>query len=239
VSERLAGGWTVEESGPLRARVRLEAGLGAARVRWWLSLHAGDPVLRMALEVLWGERFKLLQLALQLAEPPRRWTDALPGGAVERTPGRAEWPVGGWSRVRAGDADLALVTPDAASLSLAGRTWQWTLLRAPKMAWGGGRPAVDAGRAVHTDQGVHAFALDLHAGPELTPGRLDAAVRALAAPPVVVERAAGVARPPWGADPPAHLHGPAEERARGAAAPPPAAGDALFAPITRRTEEDR
>ena len=57
VAARLEGAsWEVEEAGPLRARARLEAQLGASRVRWTLTLEAGATRLGLALEVLWAER---------------------------------------------------------------------------------------------------------------------------------------------------------------------------------------
>jgi alpha-mannosidase len=194
VTDTLAGAWAVEEAGPLRARVRLEAPLGASQVRLALTLAAGEPRLLLELDVLWAERHRLLQLAIELPEAPPAWTDAQPGGAVERTPSVTEHPVGGWSRVPAGGAALALVTPDASSLSLDGALWQWTLLRAPKMAWGGGPPQVSAGREAYADHGQRALHLELHAGPELPAAALEDAVRRMAWPPVVLERFAGMER---------------------------------------------
>ena len=92
--------------------------------------------------------------------PPRRWTDGLADGHVDREPSPAEWPFLGWSRLRVGDTDLGLATSDVYSHSLDGSLWQPTLLRSPRMAWGGGDPRTYAGRDQHTDQGVHRFALD-------------------------------------------------------------------------------
>jgi alpha-mannosidase len=204
------GAWAVEESGPLRARVRMEAVLGASRVRWTLSLQAGEPHLGIRLEVLWAERFRALQLTVELPEPPADHTDGLPGGEVRRAVGPTEWPVCGWSRVRADGTDVALVTPDAYSLSLDGGRWQWTLLRSPKMAWGGGRPAVYGGRDVHTDQGAHDFELELHCGPALAADDLHRAARRQCQPPIVLERSEGMARAP--APEPAELFAPIRRR---------------------------
>lgn len=78
----------------------------------------------------------LLQMPIALAAAPASWTCGLAGGAITRPPSPAEWPVCGWSSA----GELALVTLDASSVSLSGRRWQWTLLRSPKAAWGGGRP---------------------------------------------------------------------------------------------------
>jgi alpha-mannosidase len=167
----------------------------------------------MQLEVDFIERFKLLQLPVQLAELPVRRTDGLPGGQVSRAPGPTEWPVQGWSRVELEDLQLALVTGDAYSLSLEGSIWQWTLLRSPKMAWGGGEPKTYAGRDRHTDQGPHAFEFVLHVGEGLEAPVLRTAARQQMQPPVVFDRYEGMDRPPWGNNPPKAFWLGAEQRA--------------------------
>jgi alpha-mannosidase len=206
-------GWAVEESGPLRARVRTEGWLGRSAVRWTLTLHRDEPRLHLRVEINFSERFRLLQMPFHLAAPPARRTDGLPDGQVERAAGPAEWPVQGWSRVGVGDRQLALVTGDAYSLSLDGDRWQWTLLRSPKMAWGGGEPAVYAGRDWHADQGPHTFDLVLWVGGQLEDAALHTAARQLMQPPVVFDRYEGMDRPPWGNSPPRALWLGAVERA--------------------------
>ena len=214
VSEVFEGeGWVVEEAGPLRARVRLEGTLGGSRVRWTLTLHRDDPRLWIGLEVNFSERFELLQMPVRLSGTPVRRTDGLAGGLVERDPGPTEWPVQGWSRVEVAGGQLALVTADAYSLSGDGNLWQWTLLRSPKMAWGGGEPLVYGGRDWHTDQGQHTFEFVLLAGEDLAETTLHDAARQQAQPPVLFDRYDGMDRPPWGNSPPRGLWTEAEERA--------------------------
>lgn len=208
-----AGEWIVEERGPLRARVSASGWLGHSRVRWTLSLHRDDPRLHLRVETNFVERFRLLQMYVHLANWPSRRMDGLPGGRVERSPGPVEWPVQGWSRVELEDIQLALVTSDAYSLSLDERCWQWTLLRSPKMAWGGGEPAIYAGRDVHTDQGTHTFDFLLHVGEHLPETMLHTAARQQMQPPVVFDRYEGMDRPPWGNSPPRALWLGAVERA--------------------------
>jgi alpha-mannosidase len=205
--------WIVEESGPLRARVRSEGWLGRSPVRWTLTLYRDEPRIHMLVETNFNDRFKLLQMPVHLASAPARWTDGLPGGQIERLAGPAEWPVQGWSRVGIVDRQLALVTGDAYSLSLDGDRWQWTLLRSPKMAWGGGEPTVYAGRDWHTDQGPHTFDFTLYVGKHLDETMLHAAARQLMQPPVVFDRYEGMDRPPWGNSPPRALWLGAVERA--------------------------
>jgi alpha-mannosidase len=197
----------------LRARVRSEGWLGRSAVRWTLTLHRDEPRLHLRVEINFSDRFKLLQMPVHLVAPPARWTDGLPGGQVERTASPTEWPVQGWSRVELAGRQLALVTGDAYSLSLDGERWQWTLLRSPKMAWGGGEPVVYAGRDWHTDQGPHKFDFVLWVGEQLEATRLHTAARQQMQPPVVFDRYEGMDRPPWGNSPPRALWLGAVERA--------------------------
>jgi alpha-mannosidase len=209
-------GWAVEERGPLRVRVRTEGWLGHSWVRWTLSLHRGDPRVWMLLEVNFAERYKALQLPIRLAETPGRWTDGLAGGQVERRPNPAEWPVLGWSRVEVAGTSLALATHDAYSLSLNDGVWQWTLLRSPRMSWGGRNPEMYVGRDWHTDQGPHVFSFVLMPGAPLDAAALATAARQLAQPPVAFDRYEGLGRPPWGAQAPRRLWTGAEQRAEAA-----------------------
>jgi alpha-mannosidase len=206
-------GWVVEETGPLRARVRSEAWLGRSAVRWTLTLHRDELRIHIRVEVDFSERFKLLQMPFHLTSSPARRTNGLPGGQVERTAGQTEWPVQGWSRVELADRQLALVTGDAYSLSLDGARWTWTLLRSPKMAWGGGEPVVYAGRDQYTDQGPHSFDFVFCVGRHLEDTMLHTVARQQMQPPVVFDRYEGMDRPPWGNNPPRAFWLGAVERA--------------------------
>jgi alpha-mannosidase len=163
--------------------------------------------------VNFSDRFKLLQMPFHLVASSTHWTDGLPGGHVGRASGPTEWPVQGWSRVEVGGRQLALVTGDAYSLSLNGDRWQWTLLRSPKMAWGGGEPVVYAGRDLHTDQGPHTFDFVFCVGERLEETMLQTAARQQMQPPIVFDRYEGMDRPPWGNSPPRALWTGAVERA--------------------------
>jgi hypothetical protein len=105
--------------------------------------------------------------------------------------------------------DIALTTTDIYSHSVENSMWQLTLLRSPKMAWGGGEPQTYAGRDNHTDQGVHRFAFTLHFGAASTDDAVAAAVARNTDPLVVFDRYEGMDRPVWGPVPPRGLWGPA------------------------------
>jgi alpha-mannosidase len=199
--------WHGEETGPLRARARLDGRIRNTRVQWTVSLYRGEPRVHIDLEVNFDERFGLLQMAIDLAAVPSRWTDGIAGAHIDRQPSRSEWPFLGWSRLRVGHLDIGLVTDDLYSHSVDGKTWQPTLLRSPKMAWGGGRPATFAGRDHHTDQGVHRFAIALVLGDDLAADDLAEAAQRQAQPLIVFDRYEGMDRPAWGPVPPRGLWG--------------------------------
>src|SRR5207253_1959665 len=142
---------------PVRARVRGEGRLGKSDVRWTLSLLAGDPRVFFDLKIDFRDKLSLLQMPVHLAGPPTTWTSGLAGGTITRQLSAIEWPALGWSKVGDAQGDIALVTQDSYSLSLQKNCWQWTLLRSPKMAWGGTDPFVYTGRNDHTDQGEQSF----------------------------------------------------------------------------------
>lgn len=213
--------WEVEENGPLRARVRCEGKIGESRFRWTLSLHEDDPEVHWRLQVNWAEHYRILQMPIHLSTPPQRWTDGLPGGHAVREPetqiekAPVEWPMQSWSHVAHEDYSLALVTPDIYSLSMQNATWQFSLLRATRMAWGGAFPDIYSGRDDMTDQGAQVFegVLSLAAEPHAVEALHERAQAFLAAP-VVFDRYEGMDRPPWGNNPTSPLWTGAEQRAR-------------------------
>jgi alpha-mannosidase len=205
--------WVVEEEGPLRGRVRLEERLGRSSVRWTLDLHRNDPHLRMKLEVSFHEKFAMMQMPIALPLASDRWLGGSGTGWAERAASATEWPVQGWSLIESEGSSPVLVTHDAYSVSMDGGVWQWTLLRSPRMAWGGEDPEVYAGRDWHTDQGQHTFDFTICAVNNLDTEKLNRLARQQAQPPVVFDRYEGLDRPPWGNSPPRPRWLASEQRA--------------------------
>src|SRR5690606_25869124 len=87
------------------------------------------------------------------------------------------------------------VTQDIYSASLNEDAWQWTLLRSPRMAWGGGDNATYAGRDWFADQGTHLFDLRLRFGDELGVDELAREAEDLARPLIAFDRYRGMNRP--------------------------------------------
>lgn len=208
------GKWNIGERGPLRASVWAEGTVGGSTVKLTLSLCQGDPRVFLRLDVNFNERYRILQLCANLPTEPRDWLDGIPGGNIRRKPAQTEWPVQGWSSVKAGNAHLAMITADAYSISHDKRRWQWSLLRSPKMAWGRGQPLdAYAGRDDHTDQGCHTFQFILWPAKRHAPEALDRQAKNLLQKPVIFDRYEGMNRPPWGNSPPRHLWTENEQRA--------------------------
>lgn len=206
------GNWRVEEKGPLRVRARLNARLGNSEIEWWVSLYRGESAVRMELRINFGERFRLLQMPISLSSPPTRRIDGIADGSIERELSPSEWPFLDWVRLSVGGSDVALATTDLYSHSVNDRLWQLTLLRSPKMAWGGGDPQTYGGRDNHTDQGVHRFGITFQVAPSISDDDVATAVARNANPLVVFDRYEGMNRPAWGPVPPRGLWGPAMQR---------------------------
>ncbi len=205
-------------------------------MRLTVSLCRGEPALHLGIEVNFDERYTLMQMPMALAGEPERWTDGIAGACIDRTPSPAEWPYLGWSRVRVAGVDVGLVTSDCYSHSVDGAFWTQTLLRSPRMAWGGGNPKTYAGRDQHSDQGVHRFAFTLGFAETLSDAEMAARLAQAAQPLVVFDRYEGMNRPGWGPVPPRGLWGPAMLRnvADGRIEDPGQAPGGLF----HRTGED-
>ncbi len=206
--------WTVEETGPLRARVFTDVYLGRSSLRWTLTLHHDRPRIDLRVDVTFAERFRILQMPIDLRAAPARWRCGQPGGAVTRAAAPVEWPLHGWAHTLGGPG-LAVVTQHVNSASLDGTRWTWSLVRGSLMANGSGPTKHAVGPDVFADQGTHRFDFQLTPITTDTPmdARFDADATRLAQPPVVFDRYEGMNRPTWGAVPPRNLWTAGEHRA--------------------------
>src|SRR5690606_17439942 len=107
-----------------------------------------------------------------------------------------EWPSQGWAAFSGpGARGVAFLTQDAYSLSCDGERVQWTLLRSPRMAWGGGESQPYSGRNWYTDQGVHTFNFRLLFGDLPTAGALENTATRMGQPLIAFDRYEGMNRP--------------------------------------------
>lgn len=208
--------WTLEDEGPLRVRLFADQTLGDSKLRFGVTVYAGKPELHLHLEIVFAERFRLLQMPIHLAAPPAVWTSGLAGGQVARRSGPDEMPFCGWDSVQMPGCSLSLHTPDAYSSSLLGDVWQFSLLRSPLMAWTGDSQLPPAMTRRHSDQGWHHFHFILSAADVFDPAHCARISDHQTMPPVVFDHYEGMNRPAWGNAPPRRLWTPDIPHARSA-----------------------
>ncbi len=154
-------GYYVEEKGPLRAALRVQAVFAGSRLDIWVRLTADSPELEMELRLDWHEHLALAKLVFPLTGEFDERCDGVPGGAIERPQDGLEYPLMDWTlargRTRGSDWSVGLVSPDCTSLDGAGNRLRFTLCRSPAFAWHD--PArLEPGRFYQwTDQGEHRF----------------------------------------------------------------------------------
>jgi alpha-mannosidase len=215
ITARLGGlEWITEDEGPLRVRLFADQSLGDSKLRIGVVLYAGLPEIHVHLEVVFAERFKLLQMPIQLASPPEGWISGLAGGMVVRHPGHDEMPFCGWDSVQIPGCSLGLHTQDAFSSSLRGDIWQFSLLRSPLMAWTGDSQLPAAMSRRHSDQGWHSFDFILRVDNAFDAARSARVSDHQAMPPVAFDYYAGMNRPAWCNAPPRRLWTPDIPHAR-------------------------
>jgi alpha-mannosidase len=151
-------GSVVEEAGPLRASLRVEAAFGRSTLGISARLYAGDPRLELEMRVDWRERHRVAKLALRFAGPLARRTDGIQDMGLERPQDGREYPLVDWTVARVENGGIVGVAcPDCFALSGESREVALTLLRSPVFAWHD--PAVPDRDRPHlcTDQGEHRF----------------------------------------------------------------------------------
>ena len=149
---------TLEESGPVRATLRVDAKAENSSLTLFARVYSGDPRLELELLIDWRERLRLAKLVFTLAGPVASRLDGIPGGALNRAQDGRELPLLDWSLAGLpGGRSLGFAAPDCSALDGRGDALRFTLLRSPVYAWH--IPTVlPPGRAYpFMDQGEHRF----------------------------------------------------------------------------------
>ncbi|WP_304518487.1 alpha-mannosidase [Cellulomonas sp. PS-H5] len=163
----------VRESGPLRARVRVERTWGSSTLTEELLLDHDSAVLRVDVTLDWRERAHLLKLRFPTALTDPRATYQIPYAELERPVDGAEEPGQGWvdltGTLDGRPAGLTLVTTnkhgydvspgDEPSIGV-------TAVRSPVYAWHDPRLLDGEDVYAYQDQGIQRFSYELvpHAG---------------------------------------------------------------------------
>ncbi len=152
----------VEESGPLRASLRLRWAFGSSEVVQRIVLRAGDRRIDFRTRVDWLERRTLLKVAFPVRVRSRHATYDIGLGSIERPThwntswdwARFEVPAHRWADLSEGNYGVALLNDCKYGYDVKDDVMRLTLLRSPV------RPDADADRGVHE----FTYALLPHAG---------------------------------------------------------------------------
>ncbi len=186
-------GCHVEETGPVRASLRVDASFGRSSATLWAFLYREDRRLELRLRVDWREHLSVLKLVLPLATTAQR-LDGIPGGGVWREQNGRESPVVDWTVVtRTDGGTLGIAMPDCSGLDGTPEHLALTLLRSPVYAWHD--PArLPADRSLRwMEQGGHEFRFVLLPGADMA--EVNRAALGMHRPPVCIDWTAGMGKP--------------------------------------------
>jgi alpha-mannosidase len=183
-------GLYVEETGPVRATVRVEASFNRSTATLWARLFRESGRVDLSLRLDWHEHLAIAKLVLPFAMAAER-LDGVPGGGARRAQDGRETPVIDWTVVTlAGGGSLGIAMPDCGAVDGTIERLRLTLVRSPACAWHD--PAViPAGRAISwLDQGAHDFRIALLPGADAAAA--DAAALGMHRPPACIDWTRGM-----------------------------------------------
>lgn len=175
----------VDESGPLRATLRVEAAFGRSRLSLRARLNAGDRSLHLELSLLWAERRTVAKAVFPLPCEAEARVDGVPGGSLRRPQDGREVPYRDWTLAPGGPG---IAAPDCWALDGEGREIRFTLVRSPVFAWHDPQKLEPSGGYRYTDQGEHGYRFVVV--PAATADELEAA--ALVMPPICLDWTRGM-----------------------------------------------
>jgi alpha-mannosidase len=184
-------GSAVEETGPVRASLRIDTSFNASTATVWARLHANDPRIFLEIRVDWRERLRVLKLEIPLPGMQDERTDGIPGGGAVRPQDGRECPVMDWTLVGLADgAPLGIAIPDCSAMDGGTDVLRFTLLRSPAYAWHD--PARLPPGRVHRylDQGEQTFRCAIL--PAATAASITALALGMHRPPVCIDWTRGM-----------------------------------------------
>ena len=181
----------IEESGPVRASLRVTSTYGQSTAIQTFRLYRDDPRIEVDLELDWHERFQMLKLSFPVNVSDPVTTASAPYGHLIREANGEEEPCGPWIDVSGNTASLAyglaLVNDSKHGYDTYGSEIRLSVLRSPIYAWHDpARPEPDR-EYLFMDQGrsLLRYALIPHTGPWQDAGVVRDAL-AINRPPIVV-----------------------------------------------------
>ena len=172
--ERIAGKFrvrrtVVEETGPIRTAIRIDAKYRESRLTIWARLYANDPRLELRIWVNWNQHLQILKLNMPFVSLVTERLDGIPGGFVHRPQNRQEFPLMDWTLLHTEDGNsIGIVCPDCFGIDGVENLVKLTLLRSPAYAWHDPTKLESNSYYRWTDQSEHEFRFALleNAAPE-------------------------------------------------------------------------
>jgi alpha-mannosidase len=160
----------IEETGPLRVSIRIDAKYHESWLSIWARLYANDPKLELNFWLNWNQQLNISKLVMPFASVISDRLDGIPGGFAQRPQNTQEFPIMDWTLLRMKDGkSLGIVCPDCFGLDGNDNTLRFTLLRSPVYAWHDPTKLEPQTFYRWTDQGEHNFRFILteNATPEI------------------------------------------------------------------------
>ncbi|MFC1452547.1 glycoside hydrolase family 38 C-terminal domain-containing protein, partial [Verrucomicrobiota bacterium] len=148
----------LEESGPIRVALRIDARFDRSRLSMWARLYRHDALIEVDLRIHWAERLQLAKMVVPLSASISERRDGIPGGGLVRSQHLREFPVVDWTAVRMQDkGEVGIAAPDCWSLDSSDTALRFTLVRSPVHAWHDPYKLSENAFYRYTDQGEHHF----------------------------------------------------------------------------------
>jgi alpha-mannosidase len=148
----------VEEAGPIRTALRIEARFEASRLAMWVRLYRHSPVVDVDVRIFWAQKFQVAKLVFPLGFSCTGRQDGIPGGGIARCQNGDEHPLVDWTCLTTEDGrTLGFAAPDSYGIDGGPDAVRFTLLRSPPFAWHDPSELKEEWLYKHTDQGEHTF----------------------------------------------------------------------------------
>ena len=151
---------TIEESGPIRATIRIEAKFRNSSLVTRCSIYRKRPWIDVNLQIIFVEKFTIAKLIVPVFKTSTR-IDGIAEGYIERHQNGNECSFINWTFIKninsKNSEGMGIVSPDCFALDGQNGILRFTLLRSPVYAWHDPKKVDDEVSFRNTDQGFHQF----------------------------------------------------------------------------------
>lgn len=149
---------SIEESGPIRAAIRIYAEFQKSEVTLWARLYADDLRIELDMRLDWHQKLQIAKLVMPLKSIIKERLEGIPGGSAPRPQNGQEYPIMDWTSALLDDnSTLGIACPDCSGIDGRDNSLRFTLLRSPVYAWHDPRKLKDDAFYSYTDQGEFTF----------------------------------------------------------------------------------